>query len=302
MYPEKRAVTKLDGLIEHAVKAEKDRDLNDHRKAAAERIDAILFVELHRLLIHPLRIIFVLLPELVHDRRKLGHLSHRLGRRILQRPEQRPDDDRHDDDGERIAFHPRVERVHHRQQQFADPFRPAEIHDVGLIVREFCQASELFWPGVNVESDGLGLSGLQTEAWNFDGTLDGFDRWLGHPRSEYSPAWPRPADHRCLLRSQNCREILVAYRCPEDFVGGGGVNILRSTGLKHPEQFAGIKVIDGDGVEFAVSVPVKLSRVDPVGSVDRLRRTRADKKAGRIERGRAIVLESNREVDLVIVF
>ena len=49
-----------------------------------------------------------------------------------------------------------MQRVHHGQQEFADPFRPAEIHDVGLIVREFCQTIELFWPGVNVESDSLG--------------------------------------------------------------------------------------------------------------------------------------------------
>ena len=194
VHPEKRAVPKLDGLIEHAVKAEKDRDLNEHRQATAERVDAILLVELHRLLVHPLRIIFVLFAQLVHDGRKLGHLSHRLGRRVLQRPEQRPDDDRHDDDGERVASHPRVERVHHRQQQFADPFRPAEIHDVGLVVREFCQASKLFRPGVDVESDRLGLSGLQAEARDFDCALDGFDRRLTILGSEHSPALPRPAD------------------------------------------------------------------------------------------------------------
>ncbi len=167
------AVSKLDGLIEHAVKAEKDRDLNEHRQAAAERIDAILLVELHRLLIHPLRIIFILFAQLVHDRRKLGHLSHRLSRRVLQWPEQRPDDDRHDDDRQRVASHPGVERVHHRKQEFAHPFCPAEIHDVGLIVREFCQASELFRPGINVEIDRLALSGCQAKARNFDGTLDG---------------------------------------------------------------------------------------------------------------------------------
>ena len=94
---------------------------------------------------------------------------------------------------------------------------------------------------------------------------------------------------------------MVADCRPENLVSGSGVNVLRATGLKHPEQFAGIKVVNGDRVEFAVSVPVKLSSVDPVGSVDRFGGARAHKKSGSIERGSAVVLESNRKVDLVIV-
>ena len=51
---------KLDGFIEHAVEAEKDRDLDKHWQTTAERIDAVLFVQLHGSLIHPLGIVFVL--------------------------------------------------------------------------------------------------------------------------------------------------------------------------------------------------------------------------------------------------
>src|SRR6202035_5526000 len=71
-----------------------------------------------------------------------------------------------------------MKRVQPGQQQFADPFRPAEVHDVGLIVRKLSQSSELFWASVDMESDGLGLPGGQAEAWNLECTLDCFDRRL----------------------------------------------------------------------------------------------------------------------------
>ena len=54
-----------------------------------------------------------------------------------------------------------MERIHHGQQDLADPFCPAKIHDIGLIIGELGQASELFRPGINVENDSLGFAGCQ---------------------------------------------------------------------------------------------------------------------------------------------
>src|SRR3974377_1348283 len=135
-----------------------------------------------------------------------------------------------------------MQRVHHGQQEFAHPFRPAEIHDFGLIVREFSQTIELFWPCINVEKDSLGFSGSQGEGWNLHGALDSPDRRLAVVSREIHRSGPDPRTVG-LLRSKNCREILVAYRRPEDLVRGSSVHIPWSTRLEHPEKLAWIKII-----------------------------------------------------------
>ena len=96
--PEKRAVTELDRGPEHGVETEEDRDLDEHRDAAAEGIYPILAVELHRLLVHLLRVVFVFFFQLRHLGREGGHLSHLVGRLVLDRPESGFEDEREDND------------------------------------------------------------------------------------------------------------------------------------------------------------------------------------------------------------
>jgi len=40
-------------LAKHFKKTKEDRDLNHHRQTTADRINAVLLVELHHLLVHP---------------------------------------------------------------------------------------------------------------------------------------------------------------------------------------------------------------------------------------------------------
>src|SRR5260370_34529697 len=138
-----------------------------------------------------------------------------------------------------------MQRVHDCQQDFAHPFRPAEIHDVGLIIREFSQTIELFWPCKNVESDSLGFAGRQGESWDLHCALDSPDRRLAVVDWEIHRNGP---DLRTvgLLRSENCREILVAYRGPKDLIRGSIVHVPLSTRLEQPEKLAWIKVIYSD--------------------------------------------------------
>src|SRR3984893_19508241 len=104
-----------------------------------------------------------------------------------------------------------MQRVHHGQQEFAYPFRPADIHDVGLIVWEFGQTIELFWPRIDVESDSLGFSGRQAEGWNLHCALDSPDRRLTVVGRAIHRSGPDPRTVAVLL-SENFREILVGYR------------------------------------------------------------------------------------------
>ena len=85
--PEKMAVAEFNGCSQHAIEAKENGNLNNHRKASAKRINAILFVELHQLFVHFCWIVFILCAELRHARRKKLHAAHRVGGLILNRPE-----------------------------------------------------------------------------------------------------------------------------------------------------------------------------------------------------------------------
>ena len=62
---------------EHPVQADEDRDLQQHRQAAAERVDPVLALELLHLLRLALLVVRVLLLDLLQFRRELLHFLHR---------------------------------------------------------------------------------------------------------------------------------------------------------------------------------------------------------------------------------
>ena len=94
VYPEKLRVSQFHSLREHLVKPEENRDLNGHRQTAAYRINAVLLVKLHHLLVHPCRVVFVFFAQLLHLRPKQRCLAHCLIRFALERPEHEAHDKR----------------------------------------------------------------------------------------------------------------------------------------------------------------------------------------------------------------
>ena len=130
--PEERAVTKLDGGAEHRVETEKDRNLDEHGQAAAERIHPILFVELHGLLVELLRVVFVFVPHLGHLRREKCHLAHFVCCLVLNRPENGFDQNGQDDNGCGVVAEDGVEVIHRPEQEFAHEPKNAKAHDLIL--------------------------------------------------------------------------------------------------------------------------------------------------------------------------
>src|ERR1051326_8751768 len=61
-YPEKLRVSQFHCLAEHLEQSKEDRDLDYHRQTSADRIDAVLLVKLHHLLVHAGRVVFVFVP------------------------------------------------------------------------------------------------------------------------------------------------------------------------------------------------------------------------------------------------
>ena len=60
-------------LYDRLVQPYPDRKLDEHRAQTAQRVDAMLTVELHRLLRSPLPVTLVLVLDLLHERLESAH-------------------------------------------------------------------------------------------------------------------------------------------------------------------------------------------------------------------------------------
>ena len=80
-------------VLQDEIERDEDRELGDHRQARGRRVDVVLPVELHHLLVLLLLVALVLLLDLLHLRRVTLHRLHRVDLPHRQRHEADPDDD-----------------------------------------------------------------------------------------------------------------------------------------------------------------------------------------------------------------
>ena len=97
---EERRVAHVDGDEQHLVEREEHRDLQQDRQAAGERIDLLVLVELHHLLLLALLVVLVAFLDALHLRLQLLHLRHRLVLLVGEREEGGLHDQREDEDGD----------------------------------------------------------------------------------------------------------------------------------------------------------------------------------------------------------
>src|SRR5262249_38505877 len=160
VYPEKPRVSQFHSLRKHLVKPEKNRDLNSHWQTAAHRINAVLLVKLHHLLVHSCRVVFVFLAQLLHLRPKQRSLAHCLIRLALERPKHEPHDKGQHENGDAVIFGETVNGVEKIEQKLTDDFEYAEIHDLRFVVLELSQPMIDFRPRPNLEARDVSLAWL----------------------------------------------------------------------------------------------------------------------------------------------
>ena len=92
-------------VLQRVVEGDEDRKLHEHRQAGGGRVDLVLPVELHQLLVLLLLVLLVLLLDLLHLRRVALQVLHRVDLLHRQRDERHPDDhgQGHDRPGPREA-------------------------------------------------------------------------------------------------------------------------------------------------------------------------------------------------------
>ena len=124
---EERRVTHLDRHIEHLVEREEDRNLDQDRPAARQRIDLLLLVELHHLLLllHP--VVRIFFADFHHLGLHLLHVGHRLVGLVGQREEDQLDDDRGREDSEAEIAEKLEQPVDEMEHRLGDEVEPAPV-------------------------------------------------------------------------------------------------------------------------------------------------------------------------------
>ena len=134
-----RRMAHVDGDEQHLVQREEHRNLDEDRQTACQRIDLLVLVERHQLLLLAHLIVFIALANPLHVGLKLLHLRHRLVGLVGEREERQLDDDRDRQDREAEVAKQPVEPLDQPEQRLGDEVEPApidqqvELQDVEVI-------------------------------------------------------------------------------------------------------------------------------------------------------------------------
>ena len=141
---------------EQAVERVEDRERQQHRHAAAGRIDALLLVERHHFLVHLLalgigELVFrVAILDRLHLRLQRLHLPHRHHAAMAQREDDEVDEHREHDDRPAVVADVAVDPLERLQQRHDEPGEHAEVDRAARArSRRPCSTSKSFGPMKN---------------------------------------------------------------------------------------------------------------------------------------------------------
>ena len=146
-------MAQLDGVQEGVVKGEEEGNLQDHRQAAAHRVDLLVAVELHHGAVEALLVVLVQRLQLLHFRLQLLHGLHGLVALVGQRPEDDLDEDGDQDDGHAVVVDPAVDQAQELQHGPGHGGEEAQIDDLGE--RRLDRVQQGFFLGPDVYLHGL---------------------------------------------------------------------------------------------------------------------------------------------------
>ena len=124
---EERRVPHLDGDEQHLVEREEHRNLDRDRQTAGQRIDLLLLVERHQLLLLLGLVVGIARAQRRHLRLHRLHLRHRGIGFVGEREEGRLDQHGDDQDGDAEIADQMVEVVDHDEQRLGDEVEPAPV-------------------------------------------------------------------------------------------------------------------------------------------------------------------------------
>src|SRR5689334_8799342 len=117
----------IDGDEQHLVEREKHRNLQDDRDTTRHRINFLVLVKSHQLLLLLDAVVFEPFPDLFHFRLQLFHLCHGLVALVGEREERELDEYRGGQNGKAVVAEQLGEPVQQLKQWFGDEIKPTPI-------------------------------------------------------------------------------------------------------------------------------------------------------------------------------
>src|SRR5215470_10352705 len=123
----------LESPGQDVVEGDQNRQLQQHREAAAHRVVALSLIELHQLFVHFLALrrvafrLLVLIPDRVHFRRELLHFLHRGVALPEQRKKKNAQEQRDEKNRDAVIAAPGVRPFQEPEQRPRENAKPAEI-------------------------------------------------------------------------------------------------------------------------------------------------------------------------------
>jgi len=145
-----RRVSQFDGTQESTVKCEKDRDLHQDRKAPASRVDLVLRVQLHDLLVKRVLVLLVAVSQGLDLGLQGGHLLHGA---VADGGERNKDDlykGAQDYDSKPVVAQVLVKVVEHVQERLGDNAEKAQVDGLDKSRGDRLQGGHLLRPDVGV--------------------------------------------------------------------------------------------------------------------------------------------------------
>ena len=148
---EKGRVAQLYRHQERLVQPEEDGYLYQHGQTAHHRVDLVLLVQGHGLLVQPVLVVFIYLAELRDARLEFLHLLHVAHADVGERVEDDLHHDGQQDDGHAPVAHEPVEKTQDRHERLGDEGEHPVVQGVLEVDLEFFEVVQRLRPHVDVE-------------------------------------------------------------------------------------------------------------------------------------------------------
>src|SRR6185295_16566835 len=126
-YPKKRRIDETDRLGKRDIQSDKDRQLDDHRHAAAARIDLVLTIKLHHFFVEFFRVFLVLVAQTRHLRLDELHALHGHVADTREREEHEIDECRQNDDRNAVVPEYFLQKFQTAHKDLADGVKFPEV-------------------------------------------------------------------------------------------------------------------------------------------------------------------------------
>ena len=210
------------GTAEDAEQGEEHRNLDQHGQTATQRIDLVVAIERHGLLLELLGLVLIFFLQGLDLWLELLHALHAFRTLMGQRPEQDTHDQGQQDNGDPVIGNHPIQLVQAPQQGFTNPSEYPEFHDFLLVQTQWCNRGDFLGPHIITKGAGINLFGVQAPGSKLDGRghtarnggLHPGGRILGILKLALGPLHHQVASTGAIFRIQDLDKEFILHSNP----------------------------------------------------------------------------------------